>query len=429
MRAGKQNKEADFTPVDAPDLTPRLCPPPASFVPPPPDDETDLQQGGTIPEGHSDALTTEEALSVIERYVEGTWWRERGATRRILVEDFSPGNAYHVTLESFTEERQTVPVYRPYRGGEKVDEASQGRQPPHPWSVDVRPSAYFVDKKVSVPLPHTDNVQRCFECWGRGRKDCQKCEATGSKTCKRCGGEGKVRARDRHDHAHHHRDEDYDKEPCRDCQAGKVRCGQCGGTGSTRCATCEGEGMLLHSIRLDVRWKTKVDDRLLDYSALDRDLEGSSSSSESAPLLGGKDPKRSELPSFLNAKKFRKGGGVLLHHETANLLPLTDHRTGLRVAPNVNNGVNTMLQEAIVSDRYIHHQRLKIRGMPLYKMVYRDNGERKVLWVYGTERKVYMPDYPLSTSRISLFILVSTLIGVLVAVGVAVGVVVPFVLL
>ncbi|KAL6047871.1 Zinc transporter [Balamuthia mandrillaris] len=479
-KLAEDTQEVEFTPVEAPDLTPQLFAPPASFVPTAPNAD-EIQQGEPLLEEES-VMTAEEALSAIERYAEGTWWRERGATQRIVVEDFSASNAYHLTLESFTEERHTVPDYRPYRGGH-VDDSCHG-QPPHPWSVDVRPSAYFVNNKVSLPLPHTEEVRRCYDCWGRGRKRCTWCNGMGSKTCTSCGGTGTVvdhmhhhSHSDHHNHHHHHHGHHHHhhhRVPCHHCHFGRVRCNWCHGsgkffrfyfseclcfnrklttalvfsffflfslfysfgfffwgvpTGFIRCNTCEGEGQLVHFLRLDVVWKTKVDDRVLDYSAHrpELDMEGGPSS-EASPLLDKKRGKgdittKSDKPRFLNAKKIRKAGGVLVHHEMANLLPVTDYNTGLRVTVDVNNNVNAMLKEAIasVSGKFLHQQRLNVRGMPVYKMIYSDQGNRKVLWIYGTDRKVHMPSYPLSYKRISFFIVVLLLILALVGGGVGVG--------
>lgn len=88
-------------------------------------------------------------------------------------------------------------------------------------------------------------VVQCSACAGRGQVNCINCGGTGRRSCSSCGGSGQVT------------DYDYSRQQtvlkscpacslgsvqCNACLNGRVTCTACGGSGTVRCAPCEGAG-------------------------------------------------------------------------------------------------------------------------------------------------------------------------------------------
>ncbi|KAI3988800.1 hypothetical protein MKX01_016371 [Papaver californicum] len=126
-------------------------------------------------------------------------------------------NVYVGTLDTFIEERESTTETVPYLGG-KIDGKDKI---PH--------------KETRTKIPHSENIEKCSGCEGRGELPCRTCNAGQAPghykenqmtECKKCNGKGKL--------------------PCVTCRS----------RGLMKCETCEGQGSHLTRNVATVRWKT-----------------------------------------------------------------------------------------------------------------------------------------------------------------------------
>jgi hypothetical protein len=119
-----------------------------------------------------------------------------------------------------------------------------------------------------------------------------------------------------------------------------------------------------------------------------------------------------ELSSAIPDDRISGAGGPCLLAEQAWTLNPSAGVQG-RINPQVNTAVDRLLSAARTQDpRVQHQQRLVVRGLPVYQVVYNDGHQQDRLWIMGTDRKVYAPRYPTSMGRVAI---VGAIITVLVA--------------
>jgi hypothetical protein len=173
-----------------------------------------------------------------------------------------------------------------------------------------------------------------------------------------------------------------------------VTCSRCSGRGDVTCSTCTGHGRLRHFRRLDVAWRTHTTDRILE---------------------------KTDLPDHL----VRGVAGVLeLAEEDARIEPKIGgggpFRGETRVSEEVNAAANALVAEQVFGEgEKLHRQRLVVRGVPVHEASYRWGKATRRFWVYGLERAVHAPDFPLSTARLGIAIAIAVIV-----LGAIVGVVV-----
>ncbi|XP_066333799.1 uncharacterized protein [Miscanthus floridulus] len=87
-------------------------------------------------------------------------------------------NVYVGTLETFIEERHIITKKEPYESG-NIDGREKG-----PllglWELDLRskfPALFVPEEEVMVKIPHSDIIEKCSDCEGRGEKPCPTCNA------------------------------------------------------------------------------------------------------------------------------------------------------------------------------------------------------------------------------------------------------------
>ncbi|KAL9153036.1 hypothetical protein ABFS82_10G022600 [Erythranthe guttata] len=181
------------------------------------------------------------------------WGSRPARTWRIrAVEDC---NVYVGTLESFVEERETVTEKKPYLSGE-VDGKEKGPELGI-WELDLRsefPVLFTPHKESWTVIPHSEAVEKCSGCGGKGNIACPTCNADKESglykenqmnPCTACYGRGLI--------AH----DDGSDSICKQCNGkGKIPCPTCGSSGLIKCETCRGSGSLLSHKVAVVRWKT-----------------------------------------------------------------------------------------------------------------------------------------------------------------------------
>ncbi|WOL02031.1 hypothetical protein Cni_G10750 [Canna indica] len=166
-------------------------------------------------------------------------------------------NVYVGTLETFIEEREIMKEKEPYIGGKvKVDGKEKGQEV-GVWELDLRsefPILFVANKETRVKVPHSEAVEKCSECDGRGDIACPKCSAgqqggfykeNQMTQCPACYGRGLIAHRDGSDTI------------CANCSGkGMLPCETCGSRGLIKCHSCGGQGSLLTCNIALVKWKT-----------------------------------------------------------------------------------------------------------------------------------------------------------------------------
>ncbi|KAK8563836.1 hypothetical protein V6N13_005937 [Hibiscus sabdariffa] len=164
-------------------------------------------------------------------------------------------NVYVGTLETFIEEREMVIETEPYHGG-NLDGKDKSPELGL-WELDLRsqfPVLFVPYKETRVKIPHSEILEKCPDCAGRGNIPCPTCNADQEpgfykenqmSQCPACYGRGLIAHRDGSDTI------------CTKCDGkGKLPCATCGSRGLLNCETCHGSGSLLTRKIAVAKWKT-----------------------------------------------------------------------------------------------------------------------------------------------------------------------------
>ncbi|KZV51736.1 hypothetical protein F511_11424 [Dorcoceras hygrometricum] len=164
-------------------------------------------------------------------------------------------NVYVGTIESFIEERDVKTVKEPYVGGE-IDGKDEGPEL-GVWELDLRsefPVLFTPHKETRTIIPHSDFIEKCSECSGRGDIVCPTCNADQDpgfykenqmSQCPTCYGRGLIAHKDGSDTI------------CLKCNGkGMIPCATCGSRGLIKCEMCRGGGSVLNRQLAIIRWKT-----------------------------------------------------------------------------------------------------------------------------------------------------------------------------
>ncbi|OMP03484.1 hypothetical protein CCACVL1_02404 [Corchorus capsularis] len=164
-------------------------------------------------------------------------------------------NVYVGTLETFLEEREVIRETEPYLG-DKIDGKDNGPELGI-WELDLRsefPVLFVPYKETRVKIPHSETIEKCSGCAGRGGIVCPTCNADQEPgfykenqmaQCPACYGRGLIAHRDGSDTI------------CTKCNGkGKIPCATCGSRGLIKCETCHGNGSMVTRNIAIVRWKT-----------------------------------------------------------------------------------------------------------------------------------------------------------------------------
>ncbi|KAJ6922479.1 hypothetical protein NC652_016201 [Populus alba x Populus x berolinensis] len=164
-------------------------------------------------------------------------------------------NVYIGSLETFIEEREIIRETEPYHGGNIVGKDTAPEL--GVWELDLRshfPVLFIPHKETRTKVPHSEIVEKCTDCAGKGDIVCATCNAIQEPginkenqmfDCPTCHGRGLIAHRDGSDTI------------CSKCSGkGKIPCATCGSRGLIKCKKCTGSGALLSCNVAIVRWKT-----------------------------------------------------------------------------------------------------------------------------------------------------------------------------
>ncbi|XP_064604972.1 protein SSUH2 homolog isoform X2 [Liolophura sinensis] len=297
------------------------------------------------------SITEEQAREALLHFVSEHCCYGKGAATELKFTDLRSSSAFHYTLETFTEARQTAWTFEPYTG-QPVDGPQNGHAP-GPWDIHVNPPGQFVDGTVKIEVPHTASLKPCHQCAAIGRVRCDRCMGDGGSYCHTCNGTGRERYYE--DGHHHHRS-------CCWCNgSGRRRCTHCSGHGQITCPTCAGRANLKWFIRLTVNWHNHLGDHIVE---------------------------RTPLPDEL----IRSVSGQIAFEESQPKVWPINHFPD----QEVNNASNSLIRQhesAFSSERQLQ-QRHRVRIVPVTQAFYKFKGQDSSFFVYGFEHKVHAPDYP-----------------------------------
>lgn len=181
-------------------------------------------------------------------------WGSRPA-RTWKIHSVEDCNVYVGTLETFVEEREVITETEPYHGN-NIDGKDKGPEL-GVWELDLRsefPVLFTHHKESRTKIPHSETVEKCSECAGRGDIVCATCNADQEpglykenqmSPCASCYGRGLIAHRDGSDTI------------CVKCNGkGKIPCATCGSRGLIKCLKCAGSGSLLTRKIAVVKWDT-----------------------------------------------------------------------------------------------------------------------------------------------------------------------------
>ena len=240
-----------------------------------------------VPNAYTEETINEESMrNALAQLVKSKiFWGKKAVNQMSIgnVEIHSPSkqiqtwSTYYCTWETFMESRKTKSKTRPFKGGfvristhnEQVDGPQNG-YPPQPWEIPINYPSLFSETKVKVPVPHTEAVQQCHRCNGRGRVKCKHCDGVGKVRCYSCDGSGIRRVEDQNVECHH----------CRG--RGRLECDNCDGDGMSRCKECDVSGQVVSYIQvlqkevdntqLKVTFVNHFDEEFVDHSGLPDDV-------------------------------------------------------------------------------------------------------------------------------------------------------------
>ncbi|XP_066302911.1 protein SSUH2 homolog [Branchiostoma lanceolatum] len=294
-------------------------------------------------------VTEDEARELFAEFVsQQACWGSKPA-EGFTFDSLTHSNAHHYTLETFSEKRWTEMTHTPFTG-QCVDSREYGT-PPDKWNVPQDPPALFQDDTRSVEMQHTASVRDCHNCDGSGKLNCPECESRGHVMCRRCDGTRVV--------AEGPNDQPC---PCHECVGtGVVACSDCNGSGWGNCDCCQGHGQLKHYEQLNIEWKTHVSDHIVERSPLPDDL---------MKTVSGKQIFRDErfrvFPlANVDAEIIEHSNRLVQEHNTAHAGP----------------------------DERIHMQRHTLTTKPVAEATYTWNGTAYTFYIYGSERRVFVPEY------------------------------------
>lgn len=330
-------------------------------------------------------VTLEAAREALELYARSKTWLRRDLAKTLPIASFQPSGSFHIRARWFTEWRATQDAHEPWRG--QALDGPQNGAPPAPWDMSIRMPGLFVDRVHTTVIPHTDEVRPCHSCHASGEITCPRCSGNRQITCADCSGNGSVtRQRTVTRTNAQGQSETYQEsytESCGPCGGhGRVTCPECRGNGHITCPMCQGARQLKHFLQLLVDWKTHVADKVIEKS----DLPDHLISGAQGDIIHAEEDDRLEptIGSGAASQGPYRGGGA-------------------RVSPEVNEECNRLLASfRLPGGTKLHRQSLHVRSVPVYEGRYPWGKETRQFWIYGNEREVHAPQYPLSAPRIAL---------------------------
>ncbi|XP_058144528.1 protein SSUH2 homolog isoform X1 [Dasypus novemcinctus] len=314
-------------------------------------------------EHRAPVVTEEVAREALLDFVNSKCCYGSAAAGDLVIRELKQQTLCRYRLETFSESRITEWTFEPFTNG-SVDGPERGASP-RLWDVKVQVPPMFQEDTRRFQVPHSSLVKECHKCHGRGRHKCRGCHGAGMVRCSSCSGAKRKAKRPRR---------------CQVCAgSGRRRCSTCSGRGNKTCTTCKGERKLLHFIRLVIAWKNNSSEFVSEHQL------------NCPPELLAK-------AKGENLFKDENRTQVLCHRPSLELLspaqvyPIVDFP--LQEISLASQRAIARHSAALASGARILQQRQTIELIPLTEVHYWYHGQTSVYYIYGTDHKVYVVDYP-----------------------------------
>ncbi|GAB5568249.1 protein SSUH2 homolog [Prionailurus iriomotensis] len=351
-------------------------------------------------DNHRVPLVTEEvAREALLSFVSSKCCYGSTAAGDLIIQELKQQTLCRYRLETFSESRISEwtfqPFTKPVSGWATERDLSQalGHQGPGPPDVSGRheevPSPSFVTSQEMLM-----SEMECHKCHGRGRYKCSGCHGAGMMKGLRpretsglfkitglgfepglrmpfapfpgrpAGAEAVVCPQVRCPSCSGAKRKAKQSRRCQMCSgSGRRRCSTCSGRGSKTCATCKGEKRLLHFIQLVIMWKNSLFEFVSEH--------------------------RLNCPRELLAKA--KGESLFKDENTA-VYPIVDFP--LREISLASQRGIAEHSAALSPRARVLQQRQTIELIPVTEVHYWYRGQTYVYYIYGTDHRVHVVDYP-----------------------------------
>ncbi|XP_061252326.1 protein SSUH2 homolog isoform X1 [Bos javanicus] len=292
-------------------------------------------------------VTEEVAREALLSFVNSKCCYGSAAASDLVILELKQQNLCRYRLETFSESRISEWTFQPFTN-HSVDGPQRGTSP-RLWDIKVQVPPMFQEDTRRFQVPHSSLVKECHKCHGRGRYKCSGCHGAGTARCSSCSG-AKRKAKS--------------ARRCQMCSgSGRRRCSTCSGRGNKTCATCKGEKKLLHFIQLVITWKNSLFEFVSEHQL--------------------------DFPGELLAKA---RGETLFKDENTTVYPIVDFP--LREISLASRRGISEHSAALASRARVLQQRQTLELIPLTEVRYWYQGKTDVYYIYGTDRQVYLVDYP-----------------------------------
>ncbi|XP_036911603.1 protein SSUH2 homolog [Sturnira hondurensis] len=292
-------------------------------------------------------VTEEVARDALLSFVNSKCCYGSSAASDFIIQELKQQTLCRYRLETFSESRISEWTFQPFTN-HLVDGPRRGTSP-RLWDFKVQVPPMFQEDTKKFQVPHSSVVKECHKCRGHGRYKCSGCHGAGLVRCPSCSG-AKRRA----------------KQPrrCQMCSgSGRHRCSTCSGRGNKTCATCKGEKKLVHFVQLVIMWKNSLFEFVSEH--------------------------RLNCPVELLAKA---RGENLFKDENTMVYPLVDFP--LREISLASERGIAQHSATLASRARVLQQRQTIELVPLTEVRYWYQGKTNVYYIYGTDHRVFLADYP-----------------------------------
>ncbi|XP_059800394.1 protein SSUH2 homolog [Hypanus sabinus] len=293
------------------------------------------------------SITEDVARQALVKYASEHVTYSTRPAEEMVFKELKPYNMYRYRLQSFTESRSPEWKSEPYTG-QTIDSSGFGNPPP-PWEVPVDIPEMFEKKKKKVQVPNTASVKGCHRCMAMGKLPCSDCLQTGQVKCTMCDGRGSMFGND---------------SRCNLCMGnGTKSCGSCNGHGQQKCKVCQGCGQLYFYIQLTVKWENNSFEEVIEQQC-----------------------------GFPTKKLSKVAGKKLFSDQQVQVHPILGFPDP-RVNQISQQGTQAHWTQFGKTSRIIQ-QRHTVELIPVTEVHFQWKNKEHSYYVYGTENKVYAPEYP-----------------------------------
>ncbi|XP_041933799.1 protein SSUH2 homolog [Alosa sapidissima] len=289
-------------------------------------------------------LSDADITDIVLAWVKTKTFLSSGPAKEFMVTSTNNDVIFFYFLETFTEHRSVCMRFEP-QIKDLPQSSDTNNQEPRPWKVAVSPVKMFSNQVCHYRLINTDQHRGCQYCQEQQWVTCSRCGGVGQKPCAMC----KIH-------------QGPQSKQCSHCHGKRqVSCAACMALGRVCCRMCVGKGHLCYFKELRVEYRTHMENRLLTGCGVPE-------------------------------KKLLKAAGDVVHASIGTTVrPLSQFSV-----PEVNDVSQQMVEAS--HRRWPHckviQQRHLLKAIPVTFAQYYWKGETGGFYIYGTDNRVYWPDYP-----------------------------------